>query len=396
MRFSGTAIRFLAMGTALSALSACVTDTSAIDWDLRQNGASTAEAARAATAPRPAPDARGVISYPGYQVAVARTGDTVASVAQRIGMPVAELASYNALPAEAPLNQGEVLALPRRVSEPAGGTATAGAMVPSGGNAGGSIEVTTLAGAAIDRASGSTAPATTAPVVAPGGVEPIRHKVVRGETAYTIARAYNVSAKSLAEWNGLGPDLAVREGQYLLIPVAMGEAPPSATAVVTPPGSGSPTPEPPSAAKPLPKEKTTPAAKPAEGTPDSPDLSKQRTAASASKFAMPAEGSIIRGYVPKKNDGIDIGAAAGSPVKAAGDGSVVAITRDTNQVQIIIIRHADNLLTVYANVDGIKVAKGDTVKRGQTIAAVRPGSPAFLHFEVRKGSEAVDPMPYLQ
>ena len=44
----------------------------------------------------------------------------------------------------------------------------------------------------------------------------------RGETAYTIARLYNVSAKSLAEWNGLGPDLAVREGQYLLIPVVAG------------------------------------------------------------------------------------------------------------------------------------------------------------------------------
>ena len=42
------------------------------------------------------------------------------------------------------------------------------------------------------------------------------------------------------------------------------------------------------------------------------------------------------------------------------------------------------------------LAKGDKVKRGQTIATVRAGDPAFLHFEVRKGVESVDPMGYLQ
>ena len=77
-------------------------------------------------------------------------------------------------------------------------------------------------------------------------------------------------------------------------------------------------------------------------------------------------------------------------------GTVAAITKDTDQVPILVVRHADNILTVYANIDGIKVAKGETVKRGQTIAEVRAGSPAFLHFEVRNGIDAVDPMPYLQ
>jgi len=51
---------------------------------------------------------------------------------------------------------------------------------------------------------------------------------------------------------------------------------------------------------------------------------------------------------------------------------------------------------VYAGVDGLKVAKGDRVKRGQTIAVVRAATPAFVHFEVRKGVDSVDPMPYLQ
>ena len=46
--------------------------------------------------------------------------------------------------------------------------------------------------------------------------------------------------------------------------------------------------------------------------------------------------------------------------------------------------------------DRLKVAKGDKVARGQAIAVVRSGNPAFLHFEVRRGVDSVDPMPYLQ
>jgi murein DD-endopeptidase MepM/ murein hydrolase activator NlpD len=390
-----SALRLLALGTALGAVSACSDNSAPIDWDLRPDGAgafSTADAARSATAARPVPDANGVISYPGYQVAVARQGDTVSSVAARTGMNPAELATYNAMPPDAPLNAGEVLALPRRVNAPSTQTtgATVGAPIQTG-----TIEVTSLASGAIDRAqSGGTATAPASAPVAPGGAEPTRHRVERGETAYSIARLYNVSAKSIAEWNGLGPDLAVREGQYLLIPVSLdGGAP---VEVLTQPGQGSPTPPPPSAAKPLPAEKVTPAAEPAPETPPSPKLEEDRSAASAARFAMPADGSIIRGYVPKKSPGIDIAAAAGSPVRAAAEGTVAAITKDTDQVPILVVRHADNILTVYANIDGIKVAKGDKVKRGQTIAVVRAGSPAFLHFEVRNGIDAVDPMPYLQ
>ena len=129
--------------------------------------------------------------------------------------------------------------------------------------------------------------------------------------------------------------------------------------------------------------------------PASPDLGKDRTVASG-KFVMPVDGKIIRGYVKKKNEGIDIAATAGAPVEAAADGTVAAITQDTQQVPIIVIRHANNMLTVYANVDGIKVAKGATVKQGQTIATVRAGSPAFVHFEVRNGFDSVDPTTVLQ
>ncbi|MGV8953907.1 MAG: peptidoglycan DD-metalloendopeptidase family protein [Cypionkella sp.] len=375
--------------TALLLLSGCVSGR-AFDWDLRggANSAATSEAALAASDPRPNADARGVISYPGYQVALAQSGDSVTTVANRVGIAPDELARYNALRPADTLRPGEVLALPTRV---------AAANTPLGT---GPVDVSAIATTALDRVGsqprviGSTSQpiATAQPQTL--RAEPVRHQVQRGETAFSIARTYGVAARSLADWNGLGTDLEVREGQYLIIPTS--SAPPSKPVVVeTIPGAGSPTPLPPSAKDPLPAEKPVKAAaatKPAVIA----DLGKDRTAASSSKFAMPVQGKIIRSYVKKKNDGIDISAPAGSAVKSAADGVVAAITKDTKGTPIVVIRHADGILTVYAGVDGLKVAKGDSVKRGQTIAAVRASDAPFVHFEVRRGVDSLDPMGYVQ
>ena len=390
-------MRTFAMGASLMALTACM-DTSNFDGDLRGYGNgifSTSDAVRSASAARPTPDARGVISYPGYQVVVARQGDTVASIATRIGLQAGELANYNALPVDASLRGGEILALPRRVSDaPAGavpGTITAGTLPPT--TTGGKIDVSSIATSAIDRSqAGQPAKTTAKPVAAapaPTGAEPSRHKVERGETAYSIARMYNVNVRALADWNGLGNDLAVREGQILLIPVGGGA--PADADIANAPGTPSKAPEPPSAAKPLPAEKPAAVTEPVE-TPPAPNLGTTATA----KLSMPVKGKIIRGYQKKKNDGIDLSAAAGTSVAAAADGTVAAITKDTNGVPILVVRHDGNLLTVYANIDAVSVKKGDKVNRGQSIAKVRASSPAFLHFEVRQGFESVDPMPFLQ
>lgn len=401
----------LALGTTL-AMAACTPDGGGggLDWDLRGGNPDTSGAARQAMAARPMPDARGVISYPNYQVAVARMGDTVGSVATRVGLSPAELASYNAIDANAPLREGEVLALPRRVADGgAFGMATPGTVIGGGNVASapmatpGKVDVSAIATTALDRV-GSTAVTTPAPApgasaAAPapagslGDMTPTRHQVKRGETAFTIARQYNVSARALADWNGLGPDLAVREGQYLMIPTPTGA--PAEPEVVEAPGTGSATPTPPSAAEPLPEEDPPTEAEVAAETPASPDLAATRTEASSSQFAMPVSGSIIRGY-DKKSNGIDISAPAGTPVKAAAAGTVAAITTDTEQTPIIVIRHDGGLLTVYAGVAGTTVKKGDAVTKGQTIATVRSGSPSFLHFEVRRGVDSTDPMPFLQ
>ena len=109
------------------------------------------------------------------------------------------------------------------------------------------------------------------------------------------------------------------------------------------------------------------------------------------------EGAIIRAYAPGRNEGIDIGAAAGSPVRAADAGTVAAITTNTDGVQIVVIRHEGDLLTVYTHVDGLAVERGSRVSRGQRIGEVRAGDPAFLHFEVRArhGKPGSDRVPAL-
>lgn len=420
--------RNLLLMAGIAALTAC---GSVKDWDMRSaagGGFSTSGAAEQATFNRPKPDNRGVISYPGYQVVVAKQGDTVASIANRLNLAPGSVARYNAISVSAPLTAGEIIALPTRVAEPspATGAATTGPLTPSQNN---NVDITQLASGAIDRAQatqttggGSTAgasasigtsslPITAAPPTqktagpalpqpmksAPHttATQPIKHKVKRGETAYSIARLYNVPVRALADWNGLGPNLSVHEGQVLLIPVVDPSRSIKPVSSVSGPGQQSATPEPPSASTPLPTT-TPPAASAPVAVPTSANLGKDRTSASASKFLMPVSGMIIRPYVKHKNEGIDISAAPGTPVQAAADGTVAAITKDTRQVPIIVIRHAGNMLTVYANVDKIRVKKGDTVKRGQTIASVRPGNPSYVHFELRKGFDSVDPTNYIQ
>lgn len=216
------------------------------------------------------------------------------------------------------------------------------------------------------------------------------HTVTAGETAWSVARRYGISVADLAAANNLSGAMGLRVGQTLTIP-AGGKA--ATLDTTSAPGQGSASPLPPSAAKPLPDEKTDPASAPV-ARPDAPDLGKTRTKASGSgKFRLPADGAIVRAYSKGKNDGIDISAGAGASVKAAASGTVAAITTDTEGTPIVVIRHDNGLMTVYAGLDGLSVSKGDKVKSGQSIGKAR--GKGVVHFEVRKGFEAVDPEKYI-
>ncbi len=365
----------LIVGAAVAALGGCAQGTG-IAWP----GAGGGQAAPAA-APRPAPDQRGVISFPSFQVVVARMGETASSIGQRLGIDGGRLASHNAVDPNAQLGQGAVLTLPGgpggsvQVRDPFAGQGVRPYDIPGGGAAG-----TAAAGAA------------AAPAPAAAGPDPRQHQVQAGETAWSIARRYGVTVADLASWNGLPADMAIRTGQRLTIPAA--GARPGAQGI-TAPGAGSPTPRPPSAADALPDETTTPpASRQAAAAPAGPDLGATRTSASSrGHFTMPATGPIARAYRKGSNDGIDIQADPGSTVKAAAGGTVAAVTRDTNGMPIVVIRHQGELMTVYTGIDALSVAKGDTVTAGQAIGKARPNG--LVHFEVRQGFDSVDPADYL-
>ena len=369
---------------ALTALAACDDN---FDLDFRGISGNTLDTSAAVQnlPDRPRPDLNGVITYPTYQVAVARRDDTPVTVAGRIGVDAQALADYNAISINTALRSGEVLAIPNGTTGTIGGTTAASDQV----------DVTTLASNAINRAGTQTttvAPAANATTTI--GPEPIRHQVKRGETAYSIARLYNLPVRTIAEWNGLGADLAVREDQYLLIPQV--STPDPVSNQVSAPGAGTAISTPPSAATPLPDAETTTAAAAQTAPPpvESPDLGIVDDISDA-PLVYPVRGAIIRAYAPGRNEGIDISVDAGTPVVAAAAGTVAAVTTDTNGVAIVVIRHANNLLTVYTNLEGLTVGKDAAVSQGQTIGRVKAGSPSFVHFEVRNGLQSVDPTDYL-
>ncbi|MDP5305915.1 LysM peptidoglycan-binding domain-containing protein [Paracoccus spongiarum] len=382
--------RHVGAAAALGLLASC--GPNGFDPDLRRlmpGALSTTEAASRA-APRPQPDGNGLITFPDYQVAIARKGDTPAIVAARLGLGAAELARHNALAPDAPLQPGAALVLPRRVAAAPGAArqVTSSTGLVSDPFAGQGVRQPEVPGRSSAPAASAAAPAATSATAQPG-----QHVVAAGETAWSIARKYGIGVEDLASWNGLPSSMSVRVGQRLLIPAAGQRQAAAAAPVTTAPGTGSPTPRPPSAAKPLPREDTRPAAEPAP-TPPSTDLGATRTAASGGgRFSMPVSGAIIRVYEKGRNEGIDIAASQGSPVIAAGSGTVAAITRDTGGVPIVVIRHDGGLMTVYTGLDGLKVAKGDQVSLGQQLGTA--GSGGFVHFEVRRGFDSVDPEDYL-
>ena len=112
----------------------------------------------------------------------------------------------------------------------------------------------------------------------------------------------------------------------------------------------------------------------------------------------PVDGTILRGFLdaPDGNNGIDIQVEIGTPVKAALDGTVVLVNTSETNDSIILLRHKQNIYTVYSKLINVILAKGDIVKAGEEIGFVGSGNPPFLHFEVRDGTKPIDPIQFLR
>ena len=378
-----TKFKYFFLLTILWMLTACENSAlSNFDFDFRGNSFDTSDAALQATQSRPKANELGIISYPTYQIAIARRDDTIESMAERLGQDPGELARYNGLAEGERLRNGEVLALPRTGSR--GGQYLESSDEIEETTLSKDINVLELADNALKVAGGAeNNKIDRTSSDAKNLMDPIKHSVVRGETVFTISRLYNISVRSLADWNGLDSDYTLREGQILIIPLVDKKATKNTQKEVV----ESAAPAPPSSKKPQPR-----------------NVNKQEFSESTNtkisvpengRMAYPLEGLVIREYSKNINDGIDFTAQAGTKVVAADTGLVATVTEDINQIAIVVLKHPGNILTVYANLTNIKVSTNQNVNRGDILGEIPDGDPPYLHFEIREGFESVDPLEYL-
>ena len=128
------------------------------------------------------------------------------------------------------------------------------------------------------------------------------------------------------------------------------------------------------------------------------------SARSSSKFSWPVRGKILSQYGAKNkglfNDGINISAPIGTAVRAAENGVVAYAGNEVKGMgNLIIIQHSDGWMTVYAHLDSMSVRRGSKVSVGQQIGKIgktgKVDKPQ-LHFEIRKGTKAYNPITYLK
>ncbi len=215
-----------------------------------------------------------------------------------------------------------------------------------------------------------------------------RHSVARGETVYRISRNYGVELTELVRLNRIASPYTIKPAQKLVIPV------PPLSAVAGATGAG----------RSLTAKSTVAKAQAVQSQSAAvPAAIPQPPPRAGSKFIWPVKGKVILGYGPKKsglhNDGINIKAPRGSTVVAADNGVVAYVGNELRGFgNLLLIKHAGGLVTAYAHNDEMLVRRGQKVQRGQAIGRVgstgNVSSPQ-LHFEVRKGTEAVDPFRFL-
>ena len=328
----------------------------------------------------------GIVQRDGAAYAIAEDGDTVASLAARHGLSASQLAGYNGLTPDSRLQRGQDLVLPP-------GAAPAVAAVP--GVADSRIEERPLGPASND---GGIAVAEDGSIIAPPD-----------GTGTGVSEAG--APERVGPPTGWTPDLAAAA-----IDAAAGGTTTESGRIGAPPSSTDPVPPEPRPARDLASpglgQYQTPAS---TGDPaaNASEVAEERVAAAnpapaaatapSIRLTRPVDGPVAVGFREGagtvKNDGIDFSAPAGAPVVAAADGEVALISETLGGLgTIVLVRHQNELLTVYGRVDGVTVKKGDIVRRGQRIGVVSdaaaPAEPR-LHFEVRRGATVLDPMPFL-
>lgn len=231
--------------------------------------------------------------------------------------------------------------------------------------------------------------------------------VVHGDTLYSIAWESGRDYHELAAWNGLAPPYTIVVGQPLrLYPPPAGASPVPEKKTRTTPRASTWTSR--GAAKST--TRRTPATVPASRPPAKAATRSSRPASQrvssgtaarngASAWVWPATGKVLKNFNQNgSGKGLDIGGSKGQPIQAAAAGRVVYQGSGLRGYgQLIIVKHSGEYLSAYAHNDRIYVKEGDSVKRGQKIAAMGDSGTDHvkLHFEIRRNGKPVDPLKYL-
>lgn len=294
----------------------------------------------AATAPRR--KAKGYIEV--------QPGDSVYAISRRFEVAPRDLIAANDLEAPYALSVGQALKLPR--------------------------------GATVAQAPVSS----TRQVVARDTLYTVR----KGDTLYSISRASKASVDSIAAANRLRAPYNIDVGQRIVIPQASMNDIRTANAQAV-------------------RAQNTRQSSRATQPDNVSDLARRvsytapERPASTSQFGWPVRGAIVSEYgtgeLGRRNDGINIAAPAGTPVRAAAAGEVVYRGSELDGFgNLLLVKHAGGYVTAYAHNDSMLVRKGDQVRQGQMIAKVGQSGDVTtpqLHFEIRRELKAVDPMALL-
>ncbi len=322
-------------------------------------------------------------------------GDTLYAISRRSGIPVPALAQANALTAPYGLQVGQRLQLPQEARDPA-----------------------LLAARAQPIPAALATPVPVEPVSEPSGPQPVSIAAANaGQPADLLADLESTSKTTPAAAAAAAPAAAaaaapasltqVEEVAAVEDSVSVEETPGGETtatvtetavvaAVATQSGQIQVPPAKPSrdVALPAAAVATSAAAKPAANAAlPAPPKREGRL------FDWPVTGKVISTHGPKAgglhNDGINIAAPEGTPVRAAESGVVAYTGGDLKGFgKLVLIKHSDGYVTAYAHNSQILVQRGETVRRGDVIARVgKTGNvdTPQLHFEIRKDAKPVDP-----
>ncbi len=201
-------------------------------------------------------------------------------------------------------------------------------------------------------------------------VSGVSHKVARGETIYSIAKKYNANPQAVVDFpfNTFmdNETFALAVGQELIVPDGKkpNEVPWNPSLYV------------------------------AQRTPNA------GAVAGTGRFVWPIGGVITQRFV-WYHKGTDIAAGFGTPILAADAGRVVTAgwPDNTGYGNRVMIDHGNGFETLYGHMARIDVTAGQTVNRGDRIGlegSTGRSTGPHLHFEIRKGGVAVNPLDYLR